>query len=80
MDKRPQIVSLDMFQSDSPCVSLCKLEEGVCVGCGRTGRDVGSWQVLSDKEKAMVNQAAKARLSLISRPVANSENQIGHSK
>jgi predicted Fe-S protein YdhL (DUF1289 family) len=27
----------------SPCVGLCKLEKGVCVGCGRTLTQIANW-------------------------------------
>jgi predicted Fe-S protein YdhL (DUF1289 family) len=51
------------FSAESPCISLCKLEQDVCVGCGRTKRDIGSWQSLTQEERAMVNQSAKARIA-----------------
>ncbi len=42
------------FMVESPCVSICRLENDVCVGCKRTLQEVASWSRLSDEEKQQV--------------------------
>jgi predicted Fe-S protein YdhL (DUF1289 family) len=39
---------------DSPCTSVCALEDGLCVGCGRTMAEITSWQAMSDDEREQV--------------------------
>jgi len=35
----------------SPCVKVCRLEDGVCVGCRRTKQEIKLWARLSNQEK-----------------------------
>ncbi len=52
---------------DSPCNKICTLDaQKVCVGCGRTRDEIGSWSGLSDGEKRRVVEKAKARLATMS--------------
>ena len=39
---------------ESPCISVCRYENEVCVGCGRTVEEVVNWFDMSDKEKQAV--------------------------
>ena len=39
---------------ESPCISVCRYENEVCVGCGRTVEEVVNWYDMSDKEKQAV--------------------------
>ena len=39
---------------ESPCVSVCRLENQVCVGCGRTVDEVVNWYDMTDDEKQAV--------------------------
>jgi predicted Fe-S protein YdhL (DUF1289 family) len=37
----------------SPCVGVCTLDaDGYCVGCLRTGDEIGAWRSLDDRERA----------------------------
>ncbi len=39
----------------SPCTGACQLGEGdLCIGCLRTGVEIGEWGVLSDTERREV--------------------------
>ena len=38
----------------TPCVSLCKLEDGKCVGCGRTREEIARWTRFTDDERMAV--------------------------
>lgn len=35
----------------SPCVKVCRLEEGVCIGCGRTQDQIRMWTTYSNEER-----------------------------
>jgi len=39
---------------ESPCISVCRYENEVCVGCGRTVEEVVEWYNMSDKQKQSV--------------------------
>ena len=39
---------------DSPCISVCRYENEVCVGCGRTVEEVVEWYNMTDDEKLEV--------------------------
>jgi len=50
---------LDTSQSTplTPCTGVCRLDErGYCVGCQRTGDEIGRWRTLSDFERQHVMQ------------------------
>ena len=36
----------------SPCVSICRLDEkNICIGCGRTKKEIREWLIFSDKRR-----------------------------
>lgn len=35
----------------TPCVSICKILEGKCVGCGRTREEIAKWTRYTDDER-----------------------------
>ena len=36
----------------SPCTGICRLDErGYCLGCQRTGEEIGRWRAMSDAER-----------------------------
>ena len=39
---------------DSPCVKVCRIADGVCVGCGRTLDEIARWGRMEDDERAAV--------------------------
>ena len=39
---------------ESPCISVCRMENEVCVGCGRTVDDITNWYDMTDDEKQAV--------------------------
>ncbi|PPD46706.1 MAG: DUF1289 domain-containing protein [Methylocystis sp.] len=50
----------------SPCNKICTLNENrICVGCGRSREEIGSWTGLSDGDKKRVIERAKARLAAL---------------
>lgn len=44
---------------ESPCVKICRLENGVCIGCKRTREEVAKWARFTDAEKLQVLQRLK---------------------
>lgn len=47
----------------TPCVKICAVDgrSGLCVGCGRTLREIGAWTRFSDAERAAIMAALPAR-------------------
>jgi predicted Fe-S protein YdhL (DUF1289 family) len=36
----------------TPCIQLCRLDPlGYCIGCRRTGEEIGRWSALDDNER-----------------------------
>jgi predicted Fe-S protein YdhL (DUF1289 family) len=52
----------------SPCIGICKLDDatGYCLGCGRTGSEIGDWISMSEGQRDTVWQKLPARLSVLS--------------
>ena len=45
---------------ESPCISVCRYDNEVCAGCGRTVDEVVGWYDMSDDEKqAVLNRLEK---------------------
>ena len=41
----------------SPCVSVCRLDtEEVCIGCGRTRKEIREWTFYSDRRRVTIMQ------------------------
>jgi predicted Fe-S protein YdhL (DUF1289 family) len=39
----------------TPCIGLCRLDvHGYCIGCLRTGEEIGRWRAMSDAERLRV--------------------------
>jgi predicted Fe-S protein YdhL (DUF1289 family) len=52
----------------SPCVKLCSLDEqGYCVGCLRTGDEIGRWTSMSAAEQWHVVAELKRRREILKR-------------
>jgi len=41
---------------DSPCVNICVVTGGMCIGCGRTLEEVASWQSITESDRESVLQ------------------------
>jgi len=48
----------------SPCTSACKLdyEQDICIGCGRTTKEIIHWIVYSDKQRLIILKKLPQRL------------------
>jgi predicted Fe-S protein YdhL (DUF1289 family) len=49
-------------KAKNPCVSLCKLKDDICIGCGRSRDEMKAWKGLKNKERKAVNERAAERL------------------
>lgn len=49
-------------KAKNPCVSICKLEDDICIGCGRSREEMKAWKGMKNKERKAVNALAAERL------------------
>ena len=40
---------------ESPCINVCKIENDVCIGCGRTLEEIAHWSEMTDADKEYIN-------------------------
>ena len=38
----------------SPCVNVCQMADGECIGCGRTRGEIARWRTLDEEEKKTI--------------------------
>ena len=43
----------------SPCVKICSLENGVCIGCGRTQDEIREWVIMTDNQREEIMERLK---------------------
>ena len=43
----------------SPCVKICKLENGLCIGCGRTQDEIREWVIMTDSQREVIMERLK---------------------
>ncbi|HXY75422.1 MAG TPA: DUF1289 domain-containing protein [Steroidobacteraceae bacterium] len=52
----------------SPCINVCSLDaEGFCIGCLRTGEEIGRWLSMSAAEQWQLLAVLAARRQLTTR-------------
>lgn len=49
----------------TPCIQLCVLdnETGLCLGCGRTGEEIGAWGSLDNADRRTIMAQLPDRLA-----------------
>ena len=47
----------------SPCVKICRLEDGVCIGCGRTQDEIREWVIMTDNQREKIMERLKTNSS-----------------
>lgn len=47
----------------SPCIRICVLENDLCVGCGRTLREIAAWGTMREAERLAIMTILPARLA-----------------
>ena len=45
----------------SPCINICKMEQGLCAGCFRTLEEIARWANSGDAEKQHILMAVAQR-------------------
>ena len=43
----------------SPCVKICRLQDGVCIGCGRTQDEIREWVIMTDNQREEIMERLK---------------------
>ncbi len=51
-----------MSSTKDPCISICKFSDDICVGCGRSKREIKAWKKLDKEDKRTVLAEAALRL------------------
>ena len=61
---RSGIIGLAEPALETPCVNICLLDPatGICLGCGRTLAEIGSWAGMSDAERRAMMAVLPARM------------------
>ena len=48
----------------SPCIGIFKLTKGICIGCGRTTKQISEWKNYNNKEKKTIINNLKTESNL----------------
>ena len=59
MVRRGQRNRIQWDDIKSPCVKICKLENGVCKGCGRTQDEIREWVIMTDSQREVIMERLK---------------------
>ncbi|MBO5390260.1 DUF1289 domain-containing protein [Pseudomonas sp. FSL R10-0056] len=51
-----------MTATKDPCIGVCKFTDDICLGCGRTKREIKAWKKLDKDEKRAVLAESALRL------------------
>jgi len=52
----------DFMSTKDPCISICKFTDDICIGCGRSKREIKSWKKMDKDEKRSVLAESAMRL------------------
>jgi predicted Fe-S protein YdhL (DUF1289 family) len=64
-----------MSASKNPCTGLCKFDNEVCLGCGRTKREAKGWKKMDKDERSEVVVEAKTRLKAMKKGAGRRKNK-----
>lgn len=51
-----------MGDTKDPCISICKFDERICIGCGRSKEEIKGWKKMGKGKKREVLVEAERRL------------------
>jgi predicted Fe-S protein YdhL (DUF1289 family) len=51
-----------MSNTKNPCISLCKFDDDICIGCGRSKKEIKSWKKMDKDERRDVLKEATVRM------------------
>jgi predicted Fe-S protein YdhL (DUF1289 family) len=55
-------LEFSMSSTKDPCISVCKFTDDICLGCGRSKREIKAWKKLDKTDKRTVLAEAALRL------------------
>lgn len=58
----PQVYPTGAAMSKNPCIKVCEFEADICVGCGRSKREIKAWKRLDKDERFALLAEADMRL------------------
>ena len=63
----------DPSSIETPCNKVCVLDaaSGLCIGCGRTSAEIGSWIGMTAEERRRIMAELPVRLAALPRPPRN---------
>ncbi len=65
----------------SPCRDICQLDAaGICIGCGRTGFEIGEWLQASAERRLQICALARRRLEGLSEAAQRGEFVDGRAR
>ncbi len=50
------------MSSKNPCISLCKFDADICIGCGRSKKEIKGWKKMDKAERKVVLADSAGRL------------------
>jgi predicted Fe-S protein YdhL (DUF1289 family) len=50
------------MSSKNPCISLCKFDDDICIGCGRSKKEIKGWKKMDKDERKVVLAHSASRL------------------
>lgn len=55
---------------ETPCIKICVIDppSGFCIGCGRTGSEIGGWTGYSNGERRAIMASLPDRLARLPAP------------
>lgn len=62
-----------MSSTKDPCISVCKFSDDICLGCGRSKREIRAWKKLDKVDKRTVLAEAELRLLALGAPSAEKQ-------
>ena len=51
-----------MSDTRNPCISLCKFDADICIGCGRSKKEIKGWKKMDKDERKGVLADSAVRL------------------
>ncbi|RMQ95271.1 hypothetical protein ALP94_04040 [Pseudomonas savastanoi pv. glycinea] len=51
-----------MSDTKNPCISLCKFDADICIGCGRSKKEIKAWKKMDKDERRDVLKEAAVRM------------------
>ncbi len=59
--KRHIVGSVAKAAVESPCINICKMEAGLCIGCLRSLDEIARWANVGDDGKRLILDAVARR-------------------